>query len=224
MQREDFEKDDDSNFHIDFIYSMANCRSLCYKLDEMDWITTKLKAGRIVPALATTTASIAGLQTLEMIKIISEFKRVDLKSHNLNLAVPVLTIQEPYEPPVNKLTEELKVTIWDRWNIKNFGKGTLQQMMTQIEDTYKGLEVIDVKMGNTDIYAQFFMNMNNNKALKKKTLASPLRDLTEMDDDDKYVDLTITMKRKEQKKDDKEAEEGKKEEMLPFVPPVRVYF
>ena len=61
MKAETFEKDNDSNFHIDFMYSMANCRSLNYKLDPMDWINVKLKAGRIVPALATTTASIAGL-------------------------------------------------------------------------------------------------------------------------------------------------------------------
>jgi len=40
---------------------MANCRSLNYKLEAMDWITVKLKAGRIIPALATTTACIAGL-------------------------------------------------------------------------------------------------------------------------------------------------------------------
>ncbi len=56
-----FEKDNDANFHIDFIYSMANCRSTNYKLDPMDWITVKLKAGRIVPALSTTTSAVAGL-------------------------------------------------------------------------------------------------------------------------------------------------------------------
>ena len=61
---EEFEKDDDQNGHIDFIYSMANLRAENYKLDEMDWITTKLKAGRIVPALSTTTTCVAGLQTL----------------------------------------------------------------------------------------------------------------------------------------------------------------
>jgi len=61
IKAEVFEKDLDSNHHIDFMYSMANCRSQNYKLDEMDWLTVKLKAGRIVPALATTTAAIAGL-------------------------------------------------------------------------------------------------------------------------------------------------------------------
>jgi hypothetical protein len=61
MKAEEFEKDNDSNYHIDFIYSLANCRAINYKLDPMDWLTVKIKAGRIVPALATTTAAIAGL-------------------------------------------------------------------------------------------------------------------------------------------------------------------
>lgn len=43
---------------------MANLRALNYKLDLVDWITTKIKAGRIVPALATTTSCVAGLQVL----------------------------------------------------------------------------------------------------------------------------------------------------------------
>jgi len=36
----------------------------------MDWITVKLKAGKILPAMATTTASIAALETIEMCKIL----------------------------------------------------------------------------------------------------------------------------------------------------------
>ncbi len=61
LKVEEFEKDNDENFHIDFIHAMANIRAANYKLEEMDWITVKIKAGRIVPALATTTAAIAGL-------------------------------------------------------------------------------------------------------------------------------------------------------------------
>jgi len=38
----------------------------------MEWINVKLKAGRIVPALATTTAAVAGLQTIELCKIIKK--------------------------------------------------------------------------------------------------------------------------------------------------------
>jgi hypothetical protein len=57
----EFEKDEDNNFHIDLLHSMTNCRASNYKLEFMDWITVKLKAGRIIPALATTTAAIAGL-------------------------------------------------------------------------------------------------------------------------------------------------------------------
>ena len=43
------------------IYSMANIRSSNYKLELMDWLTVKIKAGRRIPALATTTDIIAGL-------------------------------------------------------------------------------------------------------------------------------------------------------------------
>jgi len=35
---EEFEKDEDSNGHIDYIYALANMRSFNYKLDPMDWI------------------------------------------------------------------------------------------------------------------------------------------------------------------------------------------
>mmetsp|Transcript_19576 Transcript_19576/g.30115 ORF Transcript_19576/g.30115 Transcript_19576/m.30115 type:complete len:263 (+) Transcript_19576:16463-17251(+) len=38
VQAEEFEKDNDANFHIDFMHAMGNCRAHCYNLDPMDWI------------------------------------------------------------------------------------------------------------------------------------------------------------------------------------------
>lgn len=61
ISAEEFEKDDDSNFHIDFISGLAGCRCMNYSLSTLDWVSVKLKAGRIIPALATTTACIAAL-------------------------------------------------------------------------------------------------------------------------------------------------------------------
>jgi hypothetical protein len=74
---------------------MANLRAINYKLDQMDWITTKLKAGRIVPALATTTSCVAGLQTLEICKYFKKIKIDQMRNAYLNLAVPSLQMSEP---------------------------------------------------------------------------------------------------------------------------------
>lgn len=213
IRKEDFEKDNDANYHIDMIYAMANCRAQNYKLEYMDWLTVKLKAGRIVPALATTTASIAGLQTLEMVKTIKKIKKVDFKNIFLNLAVPFMQATEPGNVMKEKLLDNLEVSIWDRWDLKDFKNQTLQQMITKVEEMHPGLELIDVLKGNANVYQRFYMEMDQNKATKKKTLNTTLRTLVDAESDP-YVDLTITMKRKDDEKAD----------VLPFVPPVRVWF
>ena len=118
VQPEQFEKDNDANFHIDVIYALGNCRAVNYKLDAMDWITVKLKAGRIVPALATTTAAVAGLQTLELVKLIKKCKKVDHRNVFLNLAIPIMQASEPGDVAKTKLAEGLAVTLWDRWEAK----------------------------------------------------------------------------------------------------------
>ena len=79
-----FEKDDDSNGHIDFItaasvsdfylhvlnlwagykigvFFLQNLRAQVYGIDPADRYKTKRIAGRIVPAIATTTAAVSGL-------------------------------------------------------------------------------------------------------------------------------------------------------------------
>jgi len=87
-------------------------------------------------------------------------------------------------------------------------------MITKIEEMHPGLELIDILKGNANVYQRFYMDMDQNKALKKKTLATAVKVLVEAEGEP-YCDLTITMKRKE---------DGDKADVLPFVPPVRVYF
>jgi len=115
---DEFEKDNDANFHIDFIYSMTNLRSLNYSLAPMDWITVKLKAGRIIPALATTTSTIAGLQSIELVKLIANFKLEQHRNTFLNLALPIFSMSEPGNVTKEKITETLETDLWDRWELK----------------------------------------------------------------------------------------------------------
>ena len=49
-----FEKDDDTNYHMDVISGLANMRARNYRIDEVDKLQAKLIAGRIVPAIATS--------------------------------------------------------------------------------------------------------------------------------------------------------------------------
>lgn len=109
---EEFEKDDDQNGHIDLISSMANLRARNYKLEEMDWITVKLKAGRIMPALSTTTSCIAALQTIELVKYLRGCPLDSMRNAFLNLAIPSLTMGEPGPVEKIKVHETLETNIW----------------------------------------------------------------------------------------------------------------
>lgn len=56
----EFEKDDPTNFHIECMGSISNLRARNYNIGEVPNFKVKLIAGKIIPALATTTAMVVG--------------------------------------------------------------------------------------------------------------------------------------------------------------------
>jgi len=115
---EHFEKDQDSNSHIDFITASSNLRASMYNIELADRFKTKRIAGRIIPAIATTTAAIAGLATIELLKVINKHPVEELKNCFLNLALPMIVLSEPGPLPKTKIRDGLEFSVWDRWDVQ----------------------------------------------------------------------------------------------------------
>lgn len=70
-----FEKDDDSNGHMDFVASASSLRAIMYSIEPADRLKTKRIAGKIIPAIATATAAVAGLVSTDL-EILVWFLRI----------------------------------------------------------------------------------------------------------------------------------------------------
>lgn len=64
----EFEKDDDSNGHIDCITYLSNFRAMNYSIEIAPRHKIKMIAGKIIPAIATTTAMVCGTVGIEIYK------------------------------------------------------------------------------------------------------------------------------------------------------------
>lgn len=152
----EFEKDDDTNHHIDFITAASNLRAENYKIAQADRHKTKFIAGKIIPAIATTTALVTGLVNLELYKIIDGKKDIEqYKNGFVNLALPFFGFSEPIASPKGKymgVDGEVEIDkLWDRFEVENV---TLKQFVEDFKT--KGLDIQMISSGVSLLYASFY--------------------------------------------------------------------
>lgn len=132
-------------------------RALNYKIETADRHKTKFIAGKIIPAIATTTALVTGLVVLELYKILDGKTDIEqYKNGFINLALPFFGFGEPIASP--KVTwkgkngeEHTMDKIWDRFE---FADITCQELIDELDKV--GLSLSMLSSGVSLLYAAFF--------------------------------------------------------------------
>uniref|UniRef100_A0A8C1B858 E1 ubiquitin-activating enzyme n=1 Tax=Cyprinus carpio carpio TaxID=630221 RepID=A0A8C1B858_CYPCA len=199
-----FEKDDDSNVHMDFVASASALRAHMYAIEAADRLQTKRIAGKIIPAIATSTAAVAGLVSLELIKVAGGYGFELFKNCFFNLAIPVMVLTETAQVKRTQIRDDISFSIWDRWTIFGHEDFTLSDFMNAVKEEY-GIEPTMVVHGVKMLYVPVMPGHNKRLKLTMHKLIKPSAGR-------KYVDLTVSF-----------APEVDGDEDLPS-PPVRYYF
>lgn len=167
----EFEKDDDTNFHIDFITATSNLRASNYAIQPADRLKTKFVAGKIIPAIATTTALVTGLVCLELFKVLDgKNKLEDFKNGFVNLALPFFGFSEPIAAPKLKYCDT-EFTLWDRFDIVH--DITLKEFIDHFKTKYE-LDVVMVSCGVSMLYFGGNPKMEERKAWKFSKLVETI--------------------------------------------------
>ena len=156
----EFDKDIDD--HMLFVTACSNLRALNYSIPTADTHRSRAIAGKIIPAIATTTALVTGLVCLELYKIVGTSRKeltVDAyKNGFINLAIPFITLSEPTPPAKTKAVIKGKEWNWTAWDSLDINKGdlTLGELMEHFKTEYN-LEIQMLSQGVSILYS-FFAN------------------------------------------------------------------
>ncbi|GBG26662.1 Ubiquitin-activating enzyme, putative [Hondaea fermentalgiana] len=149
-----FEKDFD--LHMDVVYAAAAIRARSYSIPLVDQLEAKRIVGRIIPAIATTTAATTGAVALELYKFLHEgspsIER--FRAMNMNLATNSYASFEPTPCKTRKFGKEHEISLWTMVNLR--GNRSVQEILDYFMDEYS-FEVNTISTdGDVTLYNDLF--------------------------------------------------------------------
>jgi ubiquitin-activating enzyme E1 len=176
----EFDKDIDE--HMLFVTACSNLRAMNYSIPTEDTHRSRAIAGRIIPAIATTTALVTGLICLDLYKIVGAARKplaIDAyKNAFVNLATPFMTLSEPMPPAKTKVVLKGKEWEWTSWDSldMNLGDITLGEFMEHFEKEYN-LEISMLSYGVSILYS-FFANAKKVEERKVMKMTEVITSIT----------------------------------------------
>jgi len=154
------EFDKDNPLHLAFVHSAATLRSLNYSIPPIPKVEARGIAGRIIPALITTTAIVAGFICLEHLKILHGRTVHEIREYNFHLSSMFWNCTCPTIVKKTQINDQLELCVWDRFEVDG---GMIQNMVQFILwfKTNFGLEVLFVCAHGKELYSAFSQSLDS---------------------------------------------------------------
>ena len=196
MKQINFEKDNDDNYHINFILSFSNLRANNYNIEKTDFLNAKEIAGNIIPAIASTTATITGITCLQIYTLLQTDNLRSFRNCDLNLGFSLIDLYIPEEK--RYITESInnenilikkviprEYTIWDKIDI--IGPNiTVKNFVDYFKDKYN----VDIDYINYNDYT--LASPIDGDEDFDKTIESLIKENVALKESTKYIKLEIS--------------------------------
>ena len=168
LNPQEFEKDEpeDNNqklYHVDWVNAASNCRATNYGINTISTYETKGIAGKIIPAVATTTTTAVGLIALELLKYLNGIDKIDkYRSWYMNMADNTIIYSEP-NPISDIVINNKKLNGWTKFKYSD--NSTLNDFIKHYNKLFE-VEIDMILYETAIIYAEFIENHLETKLLE----------------------------------------------------------
>ena len=201
-----FEKDDDENFHINFILSFSNLRASNYSIEPSNFLNAKEVAGNIIPAIASTTAAVTGIACLQIYTLLQTNNIKLFKNISFNLAISHFDLSTPEEKryytdiPETEKSSAIKMipsqyTVWEKIDFAG-PKLKPSDILKYFKDKYN-VKIENINFNETTLISTAFNEDEDDDSDDSKNLEKSIEELIEektnfhINNKTKYVQLEV---------------------------------